>query len=147
MKSEREQREEVIAEARRWIGTPFQDNQCCFGAGVDCAHFCHAVFVGVGVVKDQAIEHYSDQHMLHRDQELFLGYVLRAGAREIPLDAAQPADLILYKIGRVYAHGALVVEWPKRIIHAHKQSGSVLETGPYECGLARYGAPRAFTFW
>ena len=141
------QRAAVIAAARRWLGTPFEDNQCCFGAGVDCAHFVHAAYVEAGVIDDQKIQPYPSQHMIHRDQELFLGYVLKTGAREIPVADAQAADLILYKIGRVYAHGAIVVEWPTRIIHAHKQSGSVLETGPFDCDLARGGEPRAFTFW
>ena len=141
------QRQAVIAAARRWLGTPFEDNQCCYGAGIDCAHFVHAAYVEAAVLADQNIAPYPSQHMLHRDQELFLGYVLRTGAREIVADNAQPADLILYKIGRVYAHGAIIIEWPKRIIHAHKQSGSVLETGPFDCGLGRGGEPRFFTFW
>jgi cell wall-associated NlpC family hydrolase len=129
------------------LGTPFHDNQCCHGAGVDCAHLVHAAYCEAGVMGDQGIERYSEQHMLHRDQELFLGYVMRAGAREISPAEALPGDLVLYKIGRVYAHGAIVVEWPLRVIHAHKQSGSVLETGPFDCGLGRGGEPRVFSFW
>ena len=136
----------VLAEALTWRGTPFHDNAEVRGGGVDCAHFCHAVFRGAGVIPDMGIERYSPQHMLHRDQELFLGYVLRTGAREIKVEALKPADLVLYKIGRVFAHGAIVIDWPRQIIHAHKQSRFVVITGGRDCGLGKM-AMRAFTFW
>lgn len=38
-------RADVLAEARRWIGTPFHHQACVRGHGVDCAH----LIIGVGV--------------------------------------------------------------------------------------------------
>ena len=141
-----DQRQRVLDEAMEWLGTPFHDCSAVKGAGVDCAHFVHAGYVAAGVIGDQHIQPYSPQHMMHRDEELFLGYVLATGAREIALAEAQPADLIIYRIGRVYAHGALAIAWPDRIIHAHMQSGRVLISSAFECDL-RGRQARAFSFW
>lgn len=144
--SEASERQAILDEAMTWLGTPFHDCATLKGVGVDCAHFIHACYVAAGVVSDQHILPYSPQHMLHRDEELFLGYVERAGAHEIPVEESKPADIVLYKIGRVYAHGALIVDWPKAIIHSHMQSGRVLISEAFECDLA--GRPvRCFTFW
>jgi NlpC/P60 family putative phage cell wall peptidase len=140
-----EQREHVVAEARTWLGTPFHDNAAVRGAGVDCAHLVAAVYEAAGVIAPQDIEAYSPQWFLHRDAERFLAYVERV-AREIEPEALQPGDLVLYRIGRAYAHGAIVVDWPGSIIHAHKLSGFVVRSGAFEMDL-RDRAVRGFTFW
>jgi cell wall-associated NlpC family hydrolase len=109
----------VDAVAASWIGTPFHDHGEVRGAGVDCAKLLKCVFREAGLIPDIAIGHYSPQFYLHQPREEFLAWVMRF-AGEIPLERVQPGDVVLYKLGLCFAHGAIVVKpgWP-HIIHAH----------------------------
>lgn len=145
MSEESDQRAAVIAEAMTWLGTPFRNNAAVKGQGVDCAQLLAKVFANAGVVPPQNVEIYSPQFFLHHSEEKFLSYVLPL-AREIAIGDAREADVVVYKIGRVFAHGAIVLEWPKAILHAHLLSGRVLITGAFEGDL--FGRDvRAFSFW
>ena len=132
--TEDEQRARILDVAREWISTPFHDNASVKGVGVDCAHLLAAVAIESGVVEPFPIEHYSPQFMLHRDEPLFESYVRRF-AHEITECDAKPGDVVLYKIGRSYAHGAFVVEWPERVIHAFLTFRKVAETHGFEADL------------
>jgi NlpC/P60 family putative phage cell wall peptidase len=143
--SEAEEREHVIAVARTWLGTPFHDQQCLKGVGVDCAHLLQGVWVEAGLVEPFKIEPYSPQFMLHSGDERFIGYVEKF-AHEIPEDEAQMGDIVLYKIGRSYAHGAIIVEWPARIIHAFKSYRAVAETDGYDADLLERDV-KFYSFW
>jgi hypothetical protein len=59
---------------------------------------------------------------LHRDAERYLNGVMRH-AREIGGKPAM-ADVAVFKFGRCFAHGAIVVCWP-RLIHAWCDAGVV----------------------
>ncbi len=122
---EQEERQRVIAVARSWIGTKFHDNARLKGVGVDCAQLLAAVFAEAGVMTHIDTEHYDPQHFMHRDEERFLSYVLPR-AFEIDEKDAKPADFVVYRIGRVFAHGAIVIDpgWP-HILHAYKSEGFV----------------------
>lgn len=112
-------RERVDAIARSFIGTPFHDHGEVKGAGVDCATFLKCVFTEAGLVAPFQLDHYSPQFFLHSAEERYLGWVAKF-AREISEAEAKPGDVVLYKIGMCFAHGALIVNpgWPS-IIHAH----------------------------
>lgn len=129
------ERAHVIEVARSWIGTPFHDQAAIKGVGVDCAHLLAAVGVEAGLVEPFHIEVYSPQFMLHRDDPLFESYVLRF-TREIPEAEARMGDVVLYRVGRSFAHGGFIVEWPAAIIHAYKTYGGVVETGGREADLS-----------
>lgn len=139
------QRAAVIAEAATWLGTPFANNQSVKGAGVDCAHFLAAVYVAAGVAAPMEIENYSPQWFLHRDEERFLSYVVKV-TKEIDEGQAGQGDIVMYKIGRCFAHGALIVDWPNKIVHAHMQSGRVLASRPFD-GDLRNCKTRFFSPW
>jgi cell wall-associated NlpC family hydrolase len=116
-----EERNRVDIIARQWIGTPFHDNAEIKGpqGGTDCARLLKCVFVEAGVIEDYIIPHYSPQFFLHSSEEKFLGYVTRH-AREITKEEAKPGDVVVYKTGLCFAHGAIIVKpgWP-HIVHAH----------------------------
>lgn len=123
--TEAEERAAIIAEARTWLRTPYVDCAHVKGAGVDCAYLLKEVFERAGLEAPIAVEAYTPQWYLHRSDELYLAKVLDR-AREITEAEAQPADVVLYKFGRCFAHGAIIMEsgWPQ-IIHAFKQAGIV----------------------
>jgi hypothetical protein len=122
---EAEQRDLVDRIARSFIGTPFHDHAEVKGAGVDCATFLKCVFIEAGLVQPFQLDHYSPQFFLHSEEERYIGWVSRF-AREIPQSAAKVGDIVLYKIGKCFAHGALIINpgWPN-IIHAHFASRCV----------------------
>ncbi len=75
-----------------------------------------AVYAAAGLIPPIETGVYSPQWMLHRSEELYLTHVLRL-AREITLDAVGAGDFALWRFGRAFSHGAIVVDWPV-IIHA-----------------------------
>ena len=131
-----QQRRDVVRIARTWIRTPFHDNASIKGVGVDCARLIKAVYEEAGLCGSFELDHYSPQWFLHRSEELFMGYVARH-AHEIAEEDAGPGDIALFKIGRCYAHGAIIVDWPSAMIHAHKQSRMVIESGASDADLRK----------
>ena len=129
-----EDRDRVLAAAQSWLGTPFHDCAQVKGVGVDCANILAAVYAEAGLVPEVEIAAYSPQFMLHSSEPLFESYVRRF-ADEVEEAVVQPADIVLYQVGRSFAHGAIIVDWPTKIIHAFKSFGRVAETGAFEADL------------
>lgn len=120
-------RARIVVVARSWIGTPYRHRGRIRGAGVDCAMLAAEVYREAGVIPDFPIEDYPPDWHLHRDAERYLGYVLEH-AREVSIGEVNAGDLVLYRIGRAFAHGAIVdgAGWPA-IVHAWQPAGSVIE--------------------
>ncbi len=150
---EQRQREMVVAEARTWLRTPYHHNQRTKGAGVDCANLPAAVYAAAGMIPEIPPEEYSAQWHLHcnsddPDTERYLKRVLEY-AREFS-GPPGPADFVLWKVGRRWAHGAIVIEWPV-IIHAAARAGEVILgdalRDPFDKKLLTDREPRYFTLW
>jgi cell wall-associated NlpC family hydrolase len=133
------QRAAVMACAERWLRTPWHHGAAVLGAGVDCARLLKAVYVGVGVVPDFALDDYPADWMIHRDEERFIKVVERHCAR---VDAALPGDLALWRYFRTFSHGGIVIGWPW-VIHAHRPDRMVTRTNATERPLAG----RPVQFW
>lgn len=112
---DQETRQRVVAEALTWQGTPHVHRQALKGRAVDCAMFPLAVYRAVGVLGEIDIPEYSQQWHLHHSEEIYLNKVIELGAVET--DSLEPGNFIIWKIGRTYSHGGIIVSWP-RIIHA-----------------------------
>lgn len=121
-------RDRIDAIARSWIGTKFHDHARVKGAGVDCAQILLGTFEEAGLIPPIDVGHYSAQFFLHSAEERYLGWVSKF-AHEVPLERVRHGDVVLYKIGMCFAHGAIVVKpgWP-HIIHAHS-GGKVVRRG------------------
>jgi len=126
-------REKVIAEAHSFLGTRYHhmgrikirrdaDGAITEPGGVDCAQFPFLVYRNAGAIPDKPMEYYPPDWFAHRDGERYLAEVLEH-ADEV--EEPGPADLVLWKIGRAFAHGAIVTLWPT-IIHASMEDGMVL---------------------
>lgn len=145
---EERQRAAVVAEARSWLGTPYHHEARVKGAGVDCAQLLVGVFSAVELIAPPEIEHYPPDWHLHRAGERYLGIVLDH-AREI---AGQPlpGDIALWRFGRCFSHGAVVVDWPL-VIHAYLGRPCVLEDAVKAVWLDRVGGKerprRFFSYW
>lgn len=150
---EAEQRLAIIAAARSWINTPFHDHSRIKGVGCDCAQLLCAVYHEAGLIPHVETGHYSPQHFLHHPEERLAESVSRY-ASEIDEARVGPGDVVLYKIYKCYAHAAIIVDWPREVIHAHKQSGKVIampafsaDMQVYRDGRMRGRETRFFSIW
>lgn len=114
-------REAVIVEATSWLNTPFHHEARIKGAGVDCLMFLAEVYERVGVIKRVVPEHYPPDWHMHHNAERYMEELVKY-AREI--EAPAPADVALFKFGRTFSHGTIVVDWPC-VIHAYWNLGVV----------------------
>lgn len=109
-------RARVVAEARSWLGTPYHHRGRIKGAGVDCAMLPAEVYAAAGLVPRVTPAHYPPDWHLHRGDERYLAQVLEH-AREVAAPTG-PGDLVLFRFGRAFAHGAIIIDWPL-VLHAY----------------------------
>jgi cell wall-associated NlpC family hydrolase len=117
----------VIEEAVGWLRTPYHHMARVKGVGADCLTLLAEVYEKAGVIPHVEVPFYPPDWNLHRAAERYLDGVM-SYAREVPArdDAVspQPGDIAVFKFGRCFAHGAIVLQWP-RLIHAWHNSGVV----------------------
>lgn len=145
--TEDEQRSIVVAEAKTWLGTPYVSNGDVKGAGVDCGMLLVRVFCDLKLIEPFDPRPYPAQWAMHQTEEIFLNLILKF-SREIsgpPL----PGDVALFKFGRCWAHGSIVVDWPV-IIHATPtiNNKAVCRLDVYERNSSlRWRPVRFFSYW
>ena len=148
------ERQKIVDVARTWLDTPYHTGARVKGQGADCITFIAGVFEEAGLVKNIPIPSYSAQWHLHRDTEKYLQGLLKY-TREIQ-SPPKPGDIALWKFGRCYSHGAIVIGWPK-IIHAYTGSSCKYENvdtaqwlkfiGESSAERGKIRPVRYFTFW
>lgn len=136
-------RADVCTLACSWLRTPWHHRARIRGVGVDCAQLLIAVYAEAGVIEDFDPGDYAIDHMMHSDAEVFRGWCERYGRQT---KTPRAGDAVVWKFGRVYSHGGIVVEWPGRVIHAFRPFGEVCETPADASRLAGRDAI-FFTFW
>lgn len=141
------ERSSVVAEARKWIGTPYHHQADVLGSGVDCGMLLVRVFVDTGLCDPFDPRPYANDWMLHRSEERYLGFVFD---RTKEVTSPQPGDVVVYRFGRCYSHGGIVTAAnPLIIIHALKAAKQVIEeevmTSVALSNPCR--APRFFSYW
>jgi len=119
---------EIVEEALTWVGTPFHARAAVKGAGVECGWLIFGVLRDLGMLpqgySELNIPEYSQQFWAHRDDEIYLDGIVKIGYTEISRFPPKPADVVLVKMGRLFAHGGIVVDWPK-IVHSNPDSCKV----------------------
>lgn len=117
-------RERVVREALSWVGTPYHHHGRLRGVGVDCAMLLAEVYSAAGVIERPAPGIYPVDWHLHRNEEIFLGWLGRVGAWRT--DEPRPGDVAIYRFGRTFSHGAVVVDDELRVVHSYIRLGVVL---------------------
>jgi cell wall-associated NlpC family hydrolase len=115
--SEPETRAAIVAEAMTWAGTPYHHRARVKGVGADCAQFPAAVYEAVGLIPPVAPTYPHDWHM-HRDAEIYLDWIAALGARPIEPGAEQAGDFAVWRFGRTFSHGGIILA-RGRVIHAY----------------------------
>ena len=120
--SEQEQRNRVIEEARKWLGTPYHHMACIPGVGVDCAMILVDVYHKAGVIPEIDPRPYPSDWHLHRETERYLGWLEQYGTQT---DNPKPGDVAVWRFGRCFSHGAIIVG-DNQIIHSYLKQGVTL---------------------
>lgn len=126
------QREAVIAQARRWTGTPYRQQGDTIGAGVDCCMLLVRAWVDAGLVQPFDPRPYPPEWFLHREDERYLAWL--AGIAD-ETATPRPGDIALWRFGRCYSHSAIVLGGG-RVIHAVAAHGNCTMSDMHEPWLA-----------
>jgi len=117
-------RNQIVAEAKSWLGTPYHHQAAIKRVGCDCIGLLKGIYAAFGGVIDLPAD-YSPSWHVHRAEERLRDGLRRYGA-EVPLLSARPGDILLFGIGKgPAAHGAVLIE-PDIIMHAYAEAGAVI---------------------
>jgi NlpC/P60 family putative phage cell wall peptidase len=113
-------REQIIAEARAWIGTPYRHQASLKGIGCDCLGLVRGVWRALLGPEPETAPPYARDWAEATGQET----LAEAAARHlVPLDDPAmfaPGDVLLFRYRERYAakHAAIVTA-PDLMVHAH----------------------------
>jgi NlpC/P60 family putative phage cell wall peptidase len=112
-------REDIVAEARAWIGTPYRHQASLKGVGCDCLGLVRGVWRGLlGEEPERAPPYSPDWAEALRQETL-----AQASARHllpVALDAFRPGDVLLFRWrAHLPAKHMAIVGKPDTMIHAH----------------------------
>jgi cell wall-associated NlpC family hydrolase len=132
-------RDAIVAEAIRWLGTPYKTSACLRGVGANCATLLYGVALASGAIPDDAPppRWYTPQLHVHSREERLIEYVKAYGAREIAEEQVGPGDIVLYRSGQSHGHAGIVVAWPERIVHTVPAHGCCYAHGTREGYMAQ----------
>lgn len=119
-------RNDVLIEARKWIGTPFHHQACVRGVGVDCAMLVVGVGVALGVMPmlPPELRAYGRVPKPDRMRSIIAAYL------DPVTGDPQPGDILYmgWKIGRPMHMGFLTDLHGRGLLHALSDAGKVVET-------------------
>ncbi len=116
----------AVVEARSWIGTPYEHQASCKGAGADCLGLLRGVWRALYGAEPEPVGPYtpdwSETDGVERLMQAFERHLQR-------VETAQPGDVLLFRMraGSVAKHVALVsrTDPDPKIIHAYSGRGVV----------------------
>lgn len=116
-------RADIVREALTWLNTPFHPRAAVKCAGVECGWIIYGIMRDLGILPPSFVmPEYSQQFWAHRGDEVYVQGCLDIGMVEVT--RPHPADMVLAKMGRLFAHGGIVVDWPW-IIHSNPDAAKV----------------------
>ena len=113
------QRERIVAEARRWLGTPFR-HQGRGAVGLDCAGLLYVVYNAV--LRDGLKDFYMYPSA---PKTGFVFRSIRHYANRITLDAAQAGDVVLLNFAGSSTHFGILTDMG--VVHADTNLKRVVE--------------------
>ena len=120
-------RADIVAEARKWIGTPYRHQASVKGVGADCLGLLRGVWREVLGDEPEAMPAYTPDWAEALGQEQLL-LAARRHLVEIGIGDAGSGDVLVFRmgLGHPVKHCAIISQ-PGRIIHAY-WGRSVCET-------------------
>ena len=126
-------RAEVVAEARRWVGTPFVHQGRVRGHGCDCGGLVGGIAVALGIVPADWWQIVFDPRFGGYGRQPANGVleaVCESFMSAIDPDAAEPGDVLLMRFADEPQHLGIVADYRNgglSIVHALSRVGSVVE--------------------
>lgn len=142
-------RAEIVKEAESWLGTPYKHRSHIKGVGADCGMMLIKVYSDLGLCEYFDPRPYSNEFHLHRDDEWFLSHVAE---RFATTDTPGPGDIAMFKVGRIYSHGAVITAYETidgvvdvfNVIHAMVREHQVQREDCTRHGLLRVAPVQFF---
>lgn len=112
-------RHAILAEAREWIGTPYQHQASLKGAGCDCLGLVRGVWRAIYGDEPEAAPAYTPDWAERRGVETLL-QAARRHLIETPIAGAAPGDVLLFRMDAAApAKHAAILDEENRLIHAY----------------------------
>jgi cell wall-associated NlpC family hydrolase len=118
-------RQQIVTEARSWIGTPYEHLGRAKGAGVDCSQHIIAVAVALGYV---APDFNIPAHAPRPHPRIFAE--LTKHLDQIPVEDARPGDILIFCFSlktRTPQHMGFVTDFGLCHVHPHSDIARVVE--------------------
>jgi NlpC/P60 family putative phage cell wall peptidase len=136
----------IVAEARRWIGTPYRHQASARGEGADCLGLVRGIWRSLHGAEPETLPHYTADWAERGGSETLL-QAAQTHLFPIAITAAGSGDVILFRFAPdCPAKHCAVLSGPETMIHAW-QGRSVCETGlgrwwlRRRCAVFRFPAP------
>lgn len=91
-------RDEIVAAARSWIGTPYRHQASLKGAGCDCLGLVRGVWREMVGAEPEAMPAYTPDWAEALGQETLL-HAARRHLREVPVGEARDGDVLVFRMG------------------------------------------------
>jgi NlpC/P60 family putative phage cell wall peptidase len=117
-------RAEIVQQARTWLGTPYQHQARCKGAGVDC------IGLIASVAKELGLSQFDSQCYGRIPSGSELMQALESNATKLPDHAAWlPAQILVIRFDTEPQHVAILAEHTGQMtmIHAYSHANCVTE--------------------
>jgi len=112
-------RQAILAEARDWIGTPYQHQASAKGAGCDCLGLVRGVWRALYGAEPQPVPPYTPDWAERQGAETLLE-AARTHMQEVALSDAAPGDALLFRMdARAPVKHVAILDADERIIHAY----------------------------
>ncbi len=112
-------REDIVAVAREWIGTPYRHQACAKGAGTDCLGLIRGVWAELYGKPPELPPPYTPDWAERSGVETLRGAAARH-MRPVPLQEARIGDVLLFRMSpHSPAKHAAILSAPDKIIHAY----------------------------
>ena len=129
-------RDQIIEEARSWLGTPFRHQGRVKGVGCDCAGLV------VGVASALGLADFTEVAYGRNPRPQKMGAVLDEYLTKKPLYEALPGDVIWMAFGKDPMHLAIKTDYG--MIHSTSEIGKVVEHGIDDLWNSRFRECYAF---
>ena len=112
-------RAEIVSSALGWVGTPYQHQASCRGAGTDCLGLIRGVWRDMIGAEPAAAPPYTPDWADFAGEDTLL-IAARQYLVEVPAGGAAAGDVLLFRMGLgcPAKHCAIVIE-PGRVVHAY----------------------------
>lgn len=124
--TEEQEREEVISEAKEWLGTPYATGGRVKQGGCDCGTFLLGVLENAGMIEHVDLPYYPEDIACHCAVPRYLNKIAEYNDK-VTDGTRRPGDILVFKFpGSKVPHHAAFVYDNEYMIHSYTRQGVIL---------------------